>query len=100
MTIPTEHQQCQGDHNNSTHTPANIIGGQRDITASLHQAYIRAEYRINISTLLLSRVSKRTRHDLHGIYAKGIRIDLPDAIDGVLRRVETLQPMTPRQILG
>ena len=52
---------------------------------------------INISTLLPNRLSRRTRNDLQGIYTKGIRIDLRDAIDCVLRCVETLQPMTPRQ---
>ena len=55
---------------------------------------------INISTLLLKRLSRRTRHDLQGIYAKGIRVDLRDAIDCVLGCVETLQPMTPHQTTG
>jgi hypothetical protein len=52
---------------------------------------------VNISTLLLSRVSRLTRHDLYGIYTKGIRVDLRDAIDGVPGCVETLQPVTLHQ---
>ncbi len=55
---------------------------------------------VDINTLLPSRVSRLTRHDLQGIDAKGIRIDLPDSIDDVPGLVETLQPMTLHQRIG
>jgi hypothetical protein len=51
--------------------------------------------RIDISVLLPRQESRPTRHDLQGIYTKGIDIDLPDGVDDVLGCVETLQPMTP-----
>ena len=48
---------------------------------------------IEISTLLPSRVSRPTCHNLHGIYTKGIDIDLSDGIDDVPRCVKTLEPV-------
>ena len=50
---------------------------------------------IKISTLLPSRGSRPTCHNMHGIYTKGIEIDLSDGIDDVLGCVKTLEPVMP-----
>jgi len=40
-----------------------------------------------------------TRHNLHGIYADGIDVNLSDGVDNVPRFVETLEPEDPREVV-
>ena len=75
-------------------TPARTIGGQRARTASDHHAQVSAMNATDqsVPSRGTGTSMRLTGDDLYSIDREGVRIDLGNRIDGLLRCVEALQP--------